>query len=141
MKFSALKTKAEDAYARWHRSETKAKVEELGTEVKAKAKAKAEELGTEVKSKAEGLGAEVKQAFTEHPQATGETYLEHLWFTLRMSARMFWAGFAILMHGIFPFLFTKTGSNEIAALYAIMKNRIPASKLLESYEQFRGSNI
>ncbi|MBN8544282.1 MAG: hypothetical protein J0M34_08475 [Alphaproteobacteria bacterium] len=83
----------------------------------------------------------MNEAFTEHPKATGETYLEHLGFTIRMSGRMLWAGIAILLHGIFPFLFTKTGSNEITALYAIMKNRIPASKLLESYEQYHASNI
>jgi hypothetical protein len=87
------------------------------------------------------VGAKLNLAFTEHPKATGETYLQHLWFTLRMSGRMLWAGFAILTHGIFPFLFTKTGSHEIEALYAIMKNRIPASKLLESYEHFQASHI
>jgi hypothetical protein len=115
MKLSALKTKAEKAKIHWNRSQTKVKVEELGEEV--------------------------KHVFTEHPHATGETYLEHLWFTLRMSGRMLWASFAILIHGIFPFLFTKTGSNEILALYTIMKNRIPASKLLESYEQDYASHI
>ncbi|MFZ4124914.1 MAG: DUF6356 family protein [Rickettsiales bacterium] len=90
---------------------------------------------------AQKVSAKLNEAFTEHPKATGETYLEHLWFTLRMSGRMLWAGIAILLHGIFPFLFTKTGSNEITALYAIMKNRIPASKLLETYEQHHGAGI
>lgn len=96
---------------------------------------------SEVKTKVEHIGDEVVHAFTEHPKATGETYVQHLWFTIRMAGRMFYAGFAITTHGIFPFLFTKTGSREIEALYAIMKNRIPASKLLESYEHFQASNI
>lgn len=87
------------------------------------------------------IGTTLYAAFTEHPKATGETYLEHLWFTIRMSGRMLWAGIAILLHGIFPFLFRKTGSHEIQALYTIMQKRIPASKLLESYEQFYASHI
>lgn len=90
---------------------------------------------------AQMVSEKVTHAFTEHPKATGETYLQHLWFTVRMSGRMLWAGFAILVHGIFPFCFTKTGSKEIEALYAIMKNRIPASKLLESYEHHYGDHI
>jgi hypothetical protein len=94
-----------------------------------------------IQEAAQKIGSALNEAFTGHPKATGETYLEHLWFTLRMSGRMLWAGIAILTHGIFPFLFTKTGSHEIEALYAIMKNRIPASKLLESYEQYHASNI
>ena len=110
-----LKQKAQEMYSRWRSSEVKAKVE--------------------------GLGEDVVHAFVEHPKATGETYLQHLWFTIRMGGRMFWAGFAIMVHGFFPFLFTKTGSHEIEPLYAIMKNRIPASKLLESYEHFQASNI
>lgn len=102
--------------------------------MKAEYKEKAQEVASKV-------GEKLNHAFTEHPKATGETYLQHLWFTIRMAGRMFWAGFAITMHGIFPFCFTKTGSNEIMALYSIMKNRIPASKLLESYEQYHGSHI
>ena len=102
--------------------------------MKPKYKEKAQEV-------AQKLSEKVTQAFVEHPKATGETYLQHLWFTVRMAGRMFWAGFAITTHGIFPFCFTKTGSKEIEALYAIMKNRIPASKLLESYEHFQASHI
>ena len=90
---------------------------------------------------AEKVGTKLNEAFTEHPKATGETYLEHLWFTLRMSGRMLWASIALVMHGLFPFIFTRTASGEIEALYAIMKNRIPASKLLETYEQHHGTGI
>ena len=55
--------------------------------------------------------------FRKHPTSVGETYLEHLgvasWFGLRMLV----AGTACLMHGLFPFLFVKTGSTTITELH------------------------
>ena len=64
-------------------------------------------------------------AFGKHPLETGETYWQHLWFTLRMSARFFYIGLAIVVHGLFPFLCVRTASNEIQKVYGIMKTRVP----------------
>ena len=82
----------------------------------------------EHRAKAHALRAEVTKAFTEHPEATGETYVEHLWFTSKMSARFLYTTVVIIIHGVFPFLLTRTASNEIEAIYRIMKTRIPKSR-------------
>jgi Family of unknown function (DUF6356) len=82
----------------------------------------------ENRAKARGLGAEVNRAFTTHPQDTGETYWEHLWFTLRMSSRFLSTTIVILIHGIFPFLLMREGSEQIEKIYRIIKQRIPKSR-------------
>lgn len=80
------------------------------------------------KQKAAELGAEVNRAFTEHPEATGETYWQHLWFTITMCARFVYAMAVLLVHGLFPFLLTRAGSRQIEAIYGIMKSRIPKAR-------------
>jgi hypothetical protein len=58
--------------------------------------------------------------FTDHPKSVGETYGEHLMTALRFGARMVMAGSACMLHGIFPFLFVKTGSNTVRHLHGEM---------------------
>jgi hypothetical protein len=91
-----------------------------------------------VKAKVGELGDEVNRAFTTHPKSIGETYLQHLWFTTKMAVRLVASGIALLLHGLFPFLFTRTASNEFDAIYAIMKKRITPTALLSTYEQQHG---
>jgi len=67
----------------------------------------------------------LKRAFTEHPRSAGESYLQHWRFTTIMSMRMAFVSFAIMIHGFFPFLFTRTASNNIEKIYHIMKTRVP----------------
>jgi hypothetical protein len=55
-------------------------------------------------------------SFTEHPATVGETYLEHLRSAAGFSFQMIGAGLACLVHGVFPFLFTATGSSAIRSL-------------------------
>jgi hypothetical protein len=55
--------------------------------------------------------------FADHPRSVGESYLEHLESAWSFGARMTLAGIACLIHGIFPFLFTRTGSSVIRSLY------------------------
>lgn len=69
------------------------------------------------------LAQQLHKIFTEHPAATGETYLEHLWFTVSMSTRFVIVSAILLTHGILPFTFTRTASNRIEKIYAIMKDR------------------
>lgn len=71
---------------------------------------------------------EVEKAFVEHPQMTGETYLQHLWFTVKMSLRLFFTSVVLLLHGLFPFVFVKTASQQIEIIYGIMKSRIPKTR-------------
>lgn len=80
------------------------------------------------KQKAAELSAEVNRAFTEHPQDTGETYWQHLWFTITMAGRFLYAITVLTIHGLFPFLLTRAGSRQIEAIYSIMKSRIPKAR-------------
>lgn len=58
--------------------------------------------------------------FTEHPASVDETYAEHLAASWSFAFRLLGAGFACLLHGLFPFLFTTTGSRTISALHERM---------------------
>ena len=69
-----------------------------------------------------------KRSFLKHPQDAGETYLSHLWFTARMALWFVLIGLAIILHGIFPFLFTSTASSEIRKINAILKRRVSATQ-------------
>ncbi len=65
----------------------------------------------------------LKSLFVAHPDALGETYLQHLGHAVSYAGRMFAAGFCALTHAIFPFLFEKTASNMIKQMYAEMTAR------------------
>jgi hypothetical protein len=56
-------------------------------------------------------------AFTHHPATVGETYGGHLVFASGVGGRMVLAGLACMLHGIFPFLFERTGSRAILDLH------------------------
>jgi Family of unknown function (DUF6356) len=56
-------------------------------------------------------------SFTEHPETVGETYIEHLQVAAGFSFQMICGGLACLVHGVFPFLFTTTGSSVIRRLH------------------------
>lgn len=63
------------------------------------------------------LPMSLTDAFTRHPAAVGETYGEHMAFATGVGGRMILAGLACLMHGVFPFLFERTGSRAILSLH------------------------
>ena len=66
--------------------------------------------------------------FTEHPHAVGETYVEHMHAASYFGLRMIGAGLCCLMHGIFPFLFVKTGSTTVLDLHdKMVRNRMRAA--------------
>lgn len=60
------------------------------------------------------------QLFTEHPASVHETYSEHLVMASGFGFKMMVAGFACVLHGLFPFLFIKTGSKAINELHDTM---------------------
>ncbi|SIN68317.1 hypothetical protein SAMN02745824_1801 [Parasphingorhabdus marina DSM 22363] len=63
--------------------------------------------------------------FTEHPRSVGETYSEHFVMASSFGIPMIITGFACLLHGIFPFLFERTGSNLVRKLYdRMVTNRV-----------------
>ena len=55
--------------------------------------------------------------FTDHPASVGETYLEHMGSASFFGGRMILAGMACMLHGLLPFLFTRTGRNTIEILH------------------------
>jgi hypothetical protein len=63
--------------------------------------------------------------FKEHPDAVGETYVEHAGVASRMGTVMIAAGFACLLHAVFPFLFKRTGSKMIRWMSLTARKRRP----------------
>jgi hypothetical protein len=59
----------------------------------------------------------MRNLFSEHPASVGETYCEHLRQATSFGFRMVVGGTACLLHGIFPFLFVKTGSAAVDTLH------------------------
>ena len=55
--------------------------------------------------------------FTAHPALVGESYRQHLGVATRFGARMIAGGIGAMIHGVFPFLFTTTGSRTVEALH------------------------
>lgn len=55
--------------------------------------------------------------FTDHPATVGETYGQHWRVATRFGLRMIAGGLGAMLHGVFPFLFTTTGSRTIEALH------------------------
>jgi len=55
--------------------------------------------------------------FTNHPASVGESYFEHMAMSFAFSIRMFGGCLACLLHGLFPFLFVRTGSDQIRILH------------------------
>jgi|TARA_B110000495_G_C22819764_1_gene478528 hypothetical protein len=51
--------------------------------------------------------------FTNHPHSIDETYLEHMICASSYGFKMIFAGFASIIHAVFPFLF-ETKASECA---------------------------
>jgi len=62
----------------------------------------------------------VPRLFSDHPATVGETYFGHLLSAFSFGLKMIFSGFACLLHGLFPFLCVKTGSETVAELYKSM---------------------
>lgn len=56
------------------------------------------------------------KAFTKHPQSVGETYFQHLRTSFGFGGRMMLASLGCFLHGLFPFICTRTGSKTIVKL-------------------------
>ena len=68
------------------------------------------------------------RAFSAHPRTVGETYSQHLGVSLRFSGSLLLAALAALVHGVFPFLFERTGSRIVGRLHErIVLNRVTAN--------------
>ena len=67
--------------------------------------------------------------FNDHPASIGESYGEHLVHASGFGFRMMLGGLACMVHGLLPFLFVKTGSQQISSLHSKMvtnRSKLPA---------------
>jgi hypothetical protein len=73
----------------------------------------------------------LKRLFTDHPEAVGESYVEHMGVALSFSGPLLLAGLAALVHAFLPFLFTTTASATVKRLHARIMGRThkPASHM------------
>lgn len=64
-------------------------------------------------------------SFTRHPQEVGETYTEHFAVASSFGGALLLGGLACLVHAVFPFLCTRTGSDTIRRLHdRMVTNRV-----------------
>ena len=61
--------------------------------------------------------------FTKHPHSVGETYLEHMKIALSTAIKIQLVVLIITIHAIFPFLFEKTGGDEIEKINKDLQHR------------------
>ena len=67
----------------------------------------------------------LKRLFTEHPEAVGESYFEHMGVALSFAGPLLSAGMAALVHAVLPFLCVTTASGTVRQLHARMVNCRP----------------
>jgi hypothetical protein len=65
----------------------------------------------------------IRELFTEHPHSVGESYLEHLLFTLKIAFYLLVTALCAVLHGIFPKILQTTTSDRIIALAQDMQER------------------
>ncbi|MGJ3647510.1 DUF6356 family protein [Sphingomonas sp. GlSt437] len=59
-----------------------------------------------------------RRLFLDHPHSVGESYTEHFRVASGFGITMIAGGIACMTHAVLPFVFTRTGSDTIAALHA-----------------------
>jgi len=74
----------------------------------------------------------MRNPFTAHPRDVGESYLEHACFACRYGVKMTLGGIAALVHGVFPFLFQKTGSRITRELNETLEQSAARASARES---------
>ena len=74
-----------------------------------------------------------KKLFTDHPNEMDESYIEHLICASMYGVRMVFAGFAAIIHSIFPFLFQTTASDLAKEITGDVRTR---KSELQAPEQF-----
>ncbi|HEU5281097.1 MAG TPA: DUF6356 family protein [Gammaproteobacteria bacterium] len=67
----------------------------------------------------------MENPFTQHPHSMNETYVGHAITAGGFGLSMMVAGFACVVHAIFPFLFKKTASNMLIKQMHCFIERMP----------------
>ena len=63
------------------------------------------------------------KAFTQHPHSVGESYWQHMGVALSFAGALLVGACASLVHAVFPFLCTKTGSGIVIRLHERVARR------------------
>ena len=62
----------------------------------------------------------IRQLFAEHPNTVGESYFQHMWSAHSFALRMLMTGMFCFIHGLLPFLFKQTASQQVKILHEVM---------------------
>lgn len=63
------------------------------------------------------------KAFTDHPHSVGESYWQHMGVALTFAGAMLLGAVASVVHAVFPFLCTRTGSGIVLELHERVARR------------------
>ncbi len=66
----------------------------------------------------------MKNIFTDHPHAIGESYFKHALEALFIALRMTYTSVAMVIHAVFPFLFVKTARKTVYYFYDRFEKRL-----------------
>ncbi len=64
-----------------------------------------------------------RRLFTEHPRSLGMTWASHGLGAMKISAELFGAGLACLVHAVVPGWFTQTAGKTVTRMYDHMQQR------------------
>ena len=65
----------------------------------------------------------LRAVFLDHPREAGETYLQHLRFTLRCAGALLVTALALVLHGLIPALLPTWASERIGRIQAVFEGR------------------
>ena len=74
----------------------------------------------------------IRRLFLDHPEAVGESYLEHLVVAGRFGLAMVVGGIACMIHALVPALFPITGSGTVTRLHAQMVAKRSAARAAQT---------
>jgi hypothetical protein len=80
----------------------------------------------------------LRRLFTEHPDAVGESYVEHMRVALGFAAPLAVAAGAALVHAFLPFLCETTASRTVKALHARITSRRPRAPASAASDRLLG---
>lgn len=66
----------------------------------------------------------LKKLFTEHPASVGNTYLQHMAFSLYLGFQGLMIFLAATIHSIFPFVFQTTTTRLNLKIYEVLQERM-----------------
>lgn len=65
----------------------------------------------------------IRRLFLDHPESVGESYGAHMRAAGGFGLALIGAGLACIVHGLLPFLFTRTGSDAVRRMHARLEGR------------------